>query len=122
MAIYVLITLPTVIVNVRVRGVMLRRLLEGFERFCWIALFHIDTRNLDPTLSQRGYQPHRLLKVNFGTIGVSDQEPTTVFLVPIQRRIIRKTDLKVPRRLSASALPSSHDTPCSTASITKLNE
>jgi len=28
----------------------------------------------------------------------------------------------VPRRLSASALPSSHDIPCSIASLTKLNE
>jgi hypothetical protein len=28
-------------------------------------------------LSQRGYQPHRLLEVSFGAIGVSDQEPTT---------------------------------------------
>jgi hypothetical protein len=118
------ITLPTVIVDVRVRHVMFHRLLKGFERFCCVALLHVDAGDLNPALGQRGYQPYRLLEVGLGAIGVSDQKPITVYLVPIQYqwRIIGRTDLKVPRRLSASALPSSHEIPWSMASLTKLNE
>ena len=51
---YLSITLPSVIVDIRVGRILLLRLLEGFERFCRVALFHVDASNLDPTLSQRG--------------------------------------------------------------------
>lgn len=57
---------------------MLDRLFEGPERFGCITLLHVDAGNLDPALSQRGYQPHRLLKVGLGTVGISNQEPMIV--------------------------------------------
>jgi hypothetical protein len=98
------VTLPSVIVDVGVGRIMLDRFLESLERFWWVASFHVDTSNLYQALRQRGYQLQRLLKVGFGAIGISNQEPTTV-LSPGAIRVMEKTDLKVPRRLSASALP-----------------
>jgi hypothetical protein len=109
------------IVNVGVGRIMLGRLLEGLERFGWITPFHVDASNLDPALCQRGCQLHRLLKVDLGAIGISDQEPTAV-ISSGTISVMEKTDLKVPRRLSASALPESHDIPCSMDSFTRLYE
>ena len=54
---------------------MLDRLVEGFKRLGHIALLHVYARNLDPTLSQRWYQPHRFFEVSLGTIRICRKEP-----------------------------------------------
>jgi hypothetical protein len=58
------------IIDVGVRSVVLDCLLEGFKRLGSVAQFHVYTGYLDPALSQRWFQPHRLFEVSFGTIGV----------------------------------------------------
>jgi hypothetical protein len=57
---------------------MLGGFIKGLERFRCVTPFHVHAGNLDPGLCQRGYQLERLLKICFGAIGVSNQEPTAV--------------------------------------------
>jgi hypothetical protein len=74
---YLDITLPPVIINIGVRSIVLCRLIEGLERFDWVALFHMHAGDLDPALGQGRCQPYRLFKVGLGAIGLSNQETIT---------------------------------------------
>ncbi len=101
---------------------MLDRLLEGIKRLDYVGLLHVYARNLDPTLGQRWYQLHRFFEISLGTIGISGKEPVNKESWYDAETRGGRTDLKVPLRLSASALPTSHDIPCSIASLIRLSE
>lgn len=109
------------VVDIRVVRVVRDSFFEAVEGLLRISLFHVDACHLDQALGERRDERDRCKQILFGVVDITSQEPAHQIRNTALRRK-RETDLKVPRKLRASALPTSHETPCSSASDTRVSE
>jgi hypothetical protein len=67
-------TLSTVVIDIRIKRVVLDSFIETLESLRRVALLHVHTSNLDPALCERGNKPQGFVEIVLCAINVTSEE------------------------------------------------
>ena len=86
-------TLATVVVDIRVLGIMRDSGGKSLEGGLGFPHVHVGARDLDPRLDERRHQVYRGLKIFFCAFGITAQESVAVDDLSLSKGSLRKTRL-----------------------------